>query len=193
MARVQIYPEQEIARINHLFSRLENYRDVNHDLLIRRSTERSWSVIEVVKHMVLAHNAYCEKIETTVVKLGDIEGTCDSVKANFLPSSLIKRFPPKDKKINFKMKTMKGFQPVFEAEDFNKVDSNELFDEFAKTLSQLKGWVEIYRMKNVTSIRFNSAIGAIVKFNSAEACEFILCHCERHFQQIDNVLNSSQK
>lgn len=196
MARINLYPEQEIARINQLKNRIERLRTLDHDALIHQPNIKSWSVVEVIKHMIIAHNAYQKKIDDALSQLRintsddsvTKDGTIDSVRTRMIPSMLIKRFPPKNGVIKSKMKTMKQFQPVFSRDERVKIDTQGLFDELDETLSNLKEWIEKYRKSNVQSIRFNSAVGAMVKFNVAEACELILCHNERHFQQIDNAL-----
>lgn len=190
MSRIHIYPEQEIARINQLKARIENYRSIDRDHLIYRITEKSWCVVEVIQHMIIAHNAYREKLNSTLKLLKRQPTTVDEIKSSMIPSMLLKRFPPKNEQIRSKMKTTKQFQPVFLISELTSINIDSKLDDLIEILNHLKESVEKYRMTNVEKVRFNSAIGSLVKFNVAEACEFILCHNERHFQQIDNILRS---
>ena len=86
------------------------------------------------------------------------------------------------------MKTMSVFQPVMNVDQLKEKEVKAILDSFEARLNQINDWVLKYPEKDVSSIKFTSAIGALVKFNVAEACEFIICHNERHMQQINNTL-----
>lgn len=189
MARVKIYAEQQIQRINHLINELEEIR-TNGNLLRERPNEKAWSSIEVIRHMSIGHQAYQKNVSNALSQLKEAL-PAEFIVAKGVPSFLIKRFPPQEEgKIKFKMKTTKMFKPVYSDEEIGKMDLNPIIDELKNGLFELKSWVEDYRTKEAASKRFDSALGPIVRFNVAEACEFILCHNERHFQQIRNNLKT---
>lgn len=185
--RVIIKPEFQIQRINTLSAKLEELKSLPFVQLITRPNATSWSPVEVLLHMVVAHNAYQEKVTPLLQKATHGTGL-NELKTSAIPSFLIKRFPPKEGIIRFKMKTMKKFNPMLDSETLDESELSELFVEMEHILNELKDWVNTYRTKNVSMKKFNSAIGATVRFNVPEACEFILCHNERHFQQITNAL-----
>ncbi|MFK7785671.1 MAG: hypothetical protein AB8B56_11175 [Crocinitomicaceae bacterium] len=188
--RAHIKPTHQIQRINSLLNRLEEFKTQDRKTFMIRPTEKAWSGAEVLKHMIIAHGVYEEKVENALLKLKPVNEEVDVVSTRAIPSFLIKRFPPKDGKIRFKMKTMKTFKPMLDVNELSENDVNDLLTEMQKTLNQLSSWVEQTRKNDVLPIRFNSAVGAIVKFNASEACEFILCHNERHFQQLTNTISS---
>jgi hypothetical protein len=109
-------------------------------------------------------------------------------KASTIPSFLIKRFPPKEGVIKFKMKTTKMFKPVLDVDQLDAAEIQAILEELGATLKELKSWVEVYRTKAISMKKFNSALGAVVRFTIPEACEFILCHNERHFLQLERAL-----
>ena len=190
MGRVIIQSENQLQRINSIVNHLQELRKEAVEVLIQRPTEKSWCALEVIKHMSLGQTPYNPKIENALGELADVKEAIDPVKATSIPSFLIKRFPPSEKgKIRFKMKTMKFFKPVFDPSSISEADVESLFDELFEHLEKLRGFVQQYRLKDVQAIRFNSAVGAWVRFNVAEACEFIICHNERHMKQIENVLS----
>jgi hypothetical protein len=188
--RVRIHPEQQIQRINQLIKQLEDFKKETVEVMKKRPNESSWSAIEVIKHMSLGQDAYREKIETAFKNQGGKIGKVEALVTGQIPSFLIKRFPPKANKIRFKMKTMKQFKPLLNHDEIN-VDNlrNELMD----CLIELKSWINSYRNKPISLKKFNSAIGFTVRFNIPEACEFILCHNERHFLQAQNTLKKAGK
>ncbi|MDG1331814.1 MAG: hypothetical protein P8P74_05765 [Crocinitomicaceae bacterium] len=186
--RVQIKPTHQIQRINSLLNQLDELNKINPEAFMKRPHQKVWSGAEVLKHMIMAHAAYAAKIDGALGKLNSVKDEVEALPTRAIPSFLIKRFPPKEGEIRFKMKTTKSFKPVLEVDKLSKEHVQELLDKMKETLHQLSGWVEQTRKKDVLPVRFNSAIGAIVKFNASEACEFILCHNERHFQQVKNTI-----
>ncbi len=188
--RVKIKPTHQIQRINLLQNQLNEIRVIDFKLLIKRSREKSWCAAEVVKHMLVAHSAYTTKIDQALLKLKTVDEQVEVLFASAVSSFLIKRFPPIEGKIRFKMKTSKQFKPMLEVKNLTQENVNDILDEMEKSLSQLMDWVGETRKKNVRAVRFNSAIGPLVRFNVSEASEFILCHNERHFQQVFNTLSA---
>lgn len=188
--RVQIKPTYQIQRINLLQNRLNEIRVIDFKLLIKRPREKSWCAAEVVKHMFIGHSAYRTKIDQALLKMKTIDEQVEVLPASSVPSFLIKRFPPTEGEIRFKMKTSKQFKPMLDVENLTQKKVNDILDEMDKSLTQLMNWVEETRKKDVRTVRFNSAIGPLIRFNASEACEFILCHNERHFQQISNTLSA---
>ncbi len=187
--RVQIKSAFQVQRINQLINQLEEFEKLNVKELTKRPHSKSWSPVEVMGHMIIAHNVYKEKIEHHLGLAEDSEVGNDSVQASALPSRLMKMFPPKDGKVRFKMKTFKKFKPVYSLETISESNVQKVISDLKTTLFELKSWVEAYRLKKVNALRFASAIGPIVRFNVPEACEFVLCHNERHFQQILDALD----
>lgn len=184
--RVKIVPAQQIQRINQLESQLDEIQNLPKELLQLKPSNNEWSIIEVVKHMTIAHQAYQSKIKDAIVYSTPKKEVKSEYKTSFIPSYLIKRFPPIKGQIKMKMKTMKKFEPIIN----DDMELNEVINEFKNTLLQLKQWINLYRTQSFSLKKFNSAIGPMVRFNIPEACEFILCHNERHFHQIKKVLDS---
>ena len=182
--RVKIQPEFQIQRINQLQDRISKYREWTDKQLHTLPSEKSWSIMEVIEHMMIAQNVYEEKITK---KLNSREGKlveASGISVSGVPSFLIKKFAPKEDKIRMKMKTSKIFDPRV---NYHGDDTEKTFQEFDACLEKLKSWIELYRKEPISLKKFNSAIGAVVRFNAAEACEFILAHNERHFFQIDKI------
>jgi len=183
---VYIKPEFQIQRINDLENRLNAWKSNATDQWKHRPDSKSWSPIEVMQHMVLAHKVYRDKVRSALnwevsTEIGN------AIKASRIPSFLIQRFPPKDQRIRFKMKTMKQFKPILSVEHLSDQEIEQVWEEMTNSLSELKSWVEKYRNNPISMKKFNSAIGSVVRFNVPEACEFILCHNERHFLQVDRA------
>ena len=186
--RVQIKPTYQVQRINQLLNQLEKLRTEEFKQMVRRPDQKSWSPIEVMKHMIIAHMPYQQKVNTALAAMSGGTENVDPIQASVIPSRLMKMFPPKEGKIRFKMKTGKKFKPVLDVDALSVEDVDAIYLELEDSLKELKSWVEQYRSGNGSMKRFNSAVGPIVRFNIPEACEFILCHNERHFLQVWNTL-----
>ena len=191
--RAQIKPTHQIQRINSLSNQLKELNQLSIEVFTKRPNEKAWSAAEVLKHMILGHEAYESKVEAALTRLNPINDEVEVLSTRAVPSFLIKRFPPQDGKIRFKMKTAKIFKPVLDNSKLSEGEVKNLLIEMEKTLHQLSSWVEQTRKKDVIPVRFNSAIGSLVKFNASEACEFILCHNERHFQQLKQTISITSK
>ncbi|MCG8576305.1 MAG: hypothetical protein MI810_15565 [Flavobacteriales bacterium] len=189
MGRVNISAENQIERLNLLEARMKKMEQKSLQELIKRPGEKSWSALEAIEHMNMGYIVYEPKIETALKQLSTSDPLTESVRSTAIPSFLIKRFPPQKGKIRFKMKTMRSFQPVLEINTIRETELADYFERFYRSLDKLKEFILAYRQTKVEKVRFNSAIGAIVKFNVAEAVEFILCHNERHCLQAEKALN----
>lgn len=187
MARAQITPVTMLARIQKLEGRIIDWKKFSVSA-IKIQNGKAWSGVEIILHMIIAQEAYSKKMDETLKQLPFSENKIESIRASAIPSFLIKRFPPKDGKVKFKMKTTKQFKPLLSPTEIEKTDVSELKTQLKNSLEQLKNWVTLSSTKNVFEQKFASAIGPIVQFNVLEACEFILCHNERHFHQLEKSL-----
>jgi len=195
--RVQIKPAHQIQRINSLMNQMENLNKVDAKTFMKRPGENAnqragsaWSGAEIIEHMTIAHQAYEAKLNKALAQSKPMNDEVDVRSTRAIASFLIKRFPPQDGKIRFKMKTSKQFKPMLDVDQLTESDVRKIQSKFCETLIQLSEWVQETRTKDVLPHRFNSAIGAIVKFNASEACEFILCHNERHIHQLLRTLKA---
>ena len=63
-----------------------------------------------------------------------------------------------------------------------------VFSRFFTVYGHMKASILTSRHKDVSSVKFSSAIGSIVNFYLPEGFEFVLCHAERHMVQIQEIL-----
>lgn len=104
---VHIKPIHQIQRVNKLKNLLDELRNKDTQSFMIRPHEKAWCGAEVLKHMIIAQDVYSQKINGTLSKLKTITTDLESVRAKGIPSFLIKRFPPIEGQIRFKMKTQK--------------------------------------------------------------------------------------
>lgn len=189
MARIIISPESQQQRLNHLRNEIGQILTLSPDLLLSSPTEKKWSAIEILDHMVLGHAAYAEKIESTLERLSECE-PWEQLSSRRIPSFLFKGFVPKEGRIRYKMKTMSLFEPKSGSKVTDAEGVQEIARAFFQSLDHLENAARSSKALDVASIRFPSAIGPMVQFNVAEAIEFILRHNERHLLQIRQTVAS---
>lgn len=191
MAKVMINPKQQLERVAALHFRLDQFNTFTHEAWIKNANPKSWCALEVAKHISIAQIAYREKMSLAFQQLKAAPQPISEIESTAIPSFLIKRFPPQAGVIRMKMKTTKRFEPLLKPEDRLEIEREAIVSELNACLHELEQWINLYPNKAVKSYRFNSAVGALVRFNVAEACEFMLCHAERHFLQLERALNQA--
>jgi hypothetical protein len=179
---VYIFPERQIERVKSLRVQLEVYASLSESDFHLKRDAKSWDVAQVMQHMVIAQALYIPKIEEAFKAEDKRKMPEKEYKAQPIAAYLLKRFPPSDGKIRMKMKTMKIFEPG------TAKGQHADLEDLRVALAQLQEWIERSQRNAFTRKRFSSAVGNLVRFNIPEALEFILCHNERHFQQIANIL-----
>ncbi|MFT4602444.1 MAG: hypothetical protein ACI857_002630 [Arenicella sp.] len=193
MARALINPFIQKERLQQLREDFDYFKSLDWETLTKRPSPKSWSVIEVFEHMVISHKAYESKMDKCMTQLTEAKTENSEISARMMPSFLINRFPPKEGKVKFKMKTFKKFVPMFDQNAITEKLVSNTFINFEKSIVHLENAVKHYPAKDIKSISFNSAIGALVRFNIAEAAEFVLCHNERHILQAKNTFDKILK
>lgn len=189
MARIHIHPELQLQRIQDLRQRFEVVAQLPSETLLRQPAPKKWSPGEIVEHMVEAHKLYIPKLDTALNAAAPTE-RWEALKAGRMASFLFKGFAPKDGKVRYKMKTQQVFEPKQLPQVADAATLDKVFEAFRVSLDHLAQSARSSAEKDVAPHRFNSAIGPVVRFNAAEAVEFILRHNERHFFQLDQTLKA---
>ena len=192
MAGIQIKRENQLERIEVMEGKIRGLQKTDATTLSVKPGPTSWNVLEVIEHMSTAHQPYEVKIETALKKL-ETKNTekWECIEKKRMASFICRRMLPQNEVIKHKMKTSKKFQPVLPEERLSEDEINKVFDRFYNSLAHLKSTISRYANLPVKNVRFNSAIGPIVRFNTAEAVEFIISHNERHIVQAENTVKKN--
>ncbi|QSE98286.1 DinB family protein [Fulvivirga lutea] len=146
--------------------------------ITKKASEKEWSALECVDHMNKAMSLYTEQMKELNLESGEEEIVKIGLKGNFFAEGM----RPKGEKISYKMPTTKIFVP-------EKNDATIILENFLKTLD----WSENFLLKNRQNkwhkVKVTSALGPLVKFNLAEAFNFLLAHNERHILQARKAMN----
>ncbi len=188
MAQLKLSPEDQLRRLNALVNEFDNFQSLPTEVLTRRPAPGKWSTIEVAAHLNAIYDIYRDRITATLEKLPEGEWEKDHFPARWWPALFIKMMRPQGTKRNWKMKTMKRFEPGVEAESAARTDVEEVFQTFFENHEHLRQAILASRKKKVRGAKLISSIGPIVQFYLPEAVDFLLVHEERHLVQAQEVL-----
>ena len=188
MASLYVTPENQIQRLNGMLHQMKSWQQLDNANLISQPNPESWSLIEVVEHLNKAYTLYLDKVDTAIANCPDIQGPPKPFKARAWQKFVIEGQRLKNGKRPWKMKTLKRFQPLLDVKTLTDEDLQTIFERFFALHEHLKTSILSARVKQVKAHKFSSAIGPIVNFYLPEGFEFLLCHMERHYVQIEGIL-----
>ena len=139
----------------------------------------TWSIGEVVDHIITSNRAYFGRLENVVPgakKAGKLEKA--AFKSGWLGKDFIKRMQPGAKKI----KTFKVFEPRFSDH------SPEILKELQENQEQFREWIEKCRGLDLNRIKIKSPLSGMIRFRLGDALNILVTHQARHTQQAKSVL-----
>lgn len=187
MPKLLITSENQIHRLNLIMNEVRSLRSQDLKSLTITASPKSWNIIEIIEHLNISYGHYHNKIDDALSKSPNLDGESKAFKARPWQRFVINGQRPKNGKRRWKMKTFKRFEPLFADDKLTREKVHEIFANFEKSHIQLKESILDSRFKDVSKIKFSSAIGGIVNFYLPEAFEFLLCHAERHMLQIQKI------
>ena len=187
MSQLVLTPENQIQRLNTLLNDMGSLKELHLSQLTHQPHPKSWSVLQVLEHLTIAHGLYYNKIANALETSSDNPTSVWEYRPRFWNRFVIQGQRPKNGKRPFKMKTLKKFEPTVTAL-VTQEDTDTVFKDFFNAHETLKESILASRTKIMDHQRFSSAIGPIVRFHLPEAFEFLICHMERHQVQLEGIL-----
>jgi len=172
-----------------LESRLKRHLDeavrltqMDHDRLMKKPPDGKWSTYDCMEHMNLATELYLDQIEPRLDKLRPAK---KGYKPTFIAKHLIRSMPPdKEGRIKLKMKTMKKLDP----EASGRAIGPESLDRLKANIERLLAIVDDLKDSDPRSFNVKTALGSVLKLYVGDAMMFVTAHNERHFKQIEDIL-----
>ena len=172
------------AELKSQLSQLEELEKLPLELLQKRPSPKSWSVLETVAHMSLSSGFYKGGLQKIYDKNVRRVKRSDHVVSGRLGSFFTEGMKPKkDGAINWKMKTMARFEPQQTASN-----TKDLL-EFRSLLVSFERLVDLAEQHGMEGEKVVSTLGSLVKFKIVDAFRFPLAHQARHFLQIDRTVD----
>ncbi len=144
-----------------------------------------WSVIECIEHLNLTFAHYIPEINYGFSKMVNHQNTGPKYSVGMFAGMMINGLKPKkDGKIGMKMKTFKITTPG------KTLNTREVLDNFQDGFDQLKSFYEKASDWQLKKVKVVSLVGKVLTFKLGDAFLFLLAHQERHFQQMQHVINT---
>ncbi len=188
MAALFLSSEDQIQRLNFITEEIMGLQKLKNEVLTKRSTPQSWSILEIIEHLSIAYQQYIDKVEMTLKQSPDSTIDKGPCKARLWQKLVILSQRPKGTKRSWKMKTLKKFEPVITKQELSDQEIEAVFNTFQQRQNHLKKSIIAGRHKDLTKKQITSAIGPLVKFYLPECFDFVISHEERHLVQIREVL-----
>jgi uncharacterized damage-inducible protein DinB len=144
-----------------------------------------WSVAQVLEHL----NIYCRYYIPVIEARLHMHQTkpADYFKPGWLGNYFTKLMQPlPDHTISKKIKAPKNAVPT------KQPDAQQMLNEFTAHQHQLLQILQIARTADLEHIRIPISINKWIRIKLGDTFRFLIAHQERHFIQIDNVLNPSK-
>lgn len=165
-------------------SKLEELEKLPLDLLQKRPSPKSWSVLETVAHMSLSSGFYVAGLQRIYDRDARSVKRSDQVVFGRLGSFFTDGMKPKkDGAINWKMKTMARFEPQ------QTVSNTKDLLEFRALLVSFERLIAEAEQHGMEGEKVVSTLGSFMKFKIVDAFRFPLAHQARHFLQIDRTVD----
>lgn len=151
-------------------------------LLQQQPSAGKWSVAQILDHLNIYARYYINAIE------GKLHHNQSGADIYFQPGWLGNYFtkimqPRDDKSIPNKMQAPKNAVPQ------PQPDAVKVLREFVSHQHQLLNLLAIAETANLNYIRIPTSLYAFIKLKLGDTFRFLVAHEQRHFVQIENVLN----
>lgn len=153
--------------------------------LLRRPAPGRWNALEVFEHMNLSSGVYARGLRSAF----DARAGRYAANPVFTPGrigafSTRAMLPRPDGRIAWRMKTLRLFDPPRQ-----RGASAESITRFIALCEEFLRLLAIARRTDLNRMRITSSLGPIIRFKAGDAFRFPIAHQERHFIQIERLLD----
>ncbi|MBC6490478.1 DinB family protein [Flavihumibacter stibioxidans] len=139
-----------------------------------------WNTLQVLEHLNTYYRYYLPRIETLLEK--SATGPNQYFKPGFLGNYFTRTMQPRNGRVANKMKAMKNHSPSPE------LDGRLVISEFLQWQRKLGLLIERSENVNLNKIRVPISIAPFIKLKLGDVFAFIVAHNNRHWVQIENLL-----
>lgn len=155
------------------------------DTLLRRPAPGAWNALEVFEHMNLSSGVYARGLR----KAFAANAARFAANPVFTPGligdfSTRAMLPRPDGRIAWRMKTLRLFDPPRQ-----HGASAESITRFIALCAEFLDLLALARRTDLNRMRVSSSLGPIIRFKAGDAFRFPIAHQERHFLQIERLLD----
>lgn len=175
--------ERLAADVRKILLQTEALKNIAEEELREKPEENSWSVVEVLAHLNYYARFYINAMEE------QLDGHQTQAKPNFQPGWFGNYFtkvigPSPDGVVKNKMTTPKDARPQAPL----ALDPKAELQEFIQHQHELLNLLKISRSADLGRIRVQISLTRFIRLKLGDTFRFVIAHEQRHFQQIDRVL-----
>lgn len=154
--------------------------------LLKRPEPNKWNALEVFEHMNLSSGIYTRGLKKALARHA-VEFQMNPVfKPGLIGDFAARAMQPRtDGHIAWRMKTLRMFDPPKQ-----HGASHESIARFIELCTDFLELLEQARRTDLNRITVVSSLGPILRFKAGDAFRFPIAHQERHFLQIERLLNA---
>lgn len=177
--------DQLAADVRAIILNTEPLKRMAGDKLREKPSEVEWSVVEVIAHLNYYARYYIRAMEE------QLDGHRTKAQAEFRPGWLGGYFtkvigPSPDGNVRNKMTTPPDARPKAPA----SLDTQAELEAFIRHQHEILNLLKISRTANLGRIRVPITLSRFIRLKLGDTLRFLIAHEQRHFQQIDRVLQT---
>lgn len=185
MEKQSLFLDRLIKEAENLLEKAKNnYLNISDEELNFKPEAKKWSIAEVFEHIINSNKDYLNSIDKGI-KIGNpVNGDDPNFKHTIQGIWMINLIGPEAKK---SFPAPKIFRPT--SSFYNRSIIQDFIDQHERIINYLEkaGAIKISQVKIV------SPVSKLLRFNLGDAFGILIYHTERHFNQIDRLLNQQKE
>ncbi|GAB2689516.1 DinB family protein [Mucilaginibacter koreensis] len=155
------------------------------EVLAHKADNSSWSILQVIEHLNTYNSYYLPLITNAFLKHPDAGTTSTHFTSSWLGNYFVKLMQPDaNGQVTKKMKAAPQHQPGQEP------DTKTIINNFISGQQQLLIILETSHQYPLERIKIPISIFKLIKLNLGDVMRFLVTHQQRHFVQINDIINS---
>ena len=159
-------------------NRVEKFREFSLEVLNKKSSKDSWSILECIEHLNLYGDFYLNEIDKRIKDSS--KKVSPEFKAGMLGNYFVKL-----------MKAAAKLKPMKTATDMNPNGSTlgvNILDRFSEQQQRLLDLLDRARQVSLTKTKTSITISKLIKLRLGDTLRFVVAHNERHIFQAEKMV-----
>jgi uncharacterized damage-inducible protein DinB len=165
----------------------KDWKQIPEEKLNQRPAPKSWSVLECLDHLNKAHSVYRKQYGEILGEKKTDSNRGDFMKPTWLGKKFFNMMQPREDYIPSKMPTGKPMKPDTELGKADRLDKNQVIEEFLSMQRNMNTWLENAKERDLQSYKVQTAL-PLIKMRLGDSLRFIMAHTERHILQGEKAL-----
>lgn len=170
-----------VHRVKVAAEKAQGFKNTPEEILNRRETDSSWSVLECLEHLNLYGDYYLPEIEKSILRAKP-ETKQGIFKSGWLGNYFAHSMLPKKGEVKNKMKTFNDKNPIHSTLDKTTID------RFLKQQEKMLDLLDMANRVNLNKTKTSISISRLIRLKLGDTFRFTIYHIERHILQAEKAL-----